>query len=106
MSMRPVIAVMTLALVASACGSSPSRKVAPTPRSEVRSATEAPIHGSLPPRGDASLAYDSRRATVVLFGGYDLQRTLADMWLWDGSGWALASPTPAPPARRGAAMAY
>src|ERR1700730_446690 len=55
------------------------------------------IYRSPPPRANAAMAYDSRRAKVVLFGGYDLQRTMADTWLWDGHGWTLASPTAAPP---------
>ena len=61
------------------------------------------------PRAEAAVAYDQRRARVVLFGGY--LRTpsgtvrLGDTWEWDGARWVqVASDGPSP--RNGAAMAY
>ena len=65
------------------------------------------------PRGRAShgLAYDSLRRRTVLFGGDfrddRIGRTfLADTWEWDGSHWREMTPTTAPLARMGPAMAY
>lgn len=57
------------------------------------------------PRRGASLACDSRRQRVVLFGG----RTLAsfdDTWEWDGSTWTPIATANRPSPRHDAAMAY
>ncbi len=73
---------------------------------------------TLPPgRRNHRLAYDSRRAKVVLFGGatsFGLTTALADVWEWDGTTWTQrcdaspASDTCAtkPSARYGNALAY
>jgi hypothetical protein len=60
----------------------------------------------LPPRADAAITYDAARGQVVLFGGADNARDLADTWLWNGHGWSAATPALSPRARSGAAMAY
>jgi hypothetical protein len=63
-----------------------------------------------PARAEASIAYDARRAVVVLFGGYARDATgsavrFGDTWEWNGEGWRQKATTgPAP--RNGAAMAY
>ncbi len=63
---------------------------------------------SPPARWYAAMAYDSRRARAVLFGG--LSSTpgvyLADTWEWDGSTWVDRTPAASPSARYGAVMAY
>ena len=52
------------------------------------------------PRLNASAAYDSARAGVVLFGGssQSLGRSDNSTWLWDGRTWKEVAPT-APPAQ-------
>jgi hypothetical protein len=51
-----------------------------------------------PARHGASLAFDSARQRVVLFGGIDQTTIRNDTWEWNGSTWALvASPTAPPP---------
>jgi hypothetical protein len=62
-----------------------------------------------PARAEASMAYDSDRQRLVLFGGYrneDGERIrLGDTWEWDGRRWEhLDAAGPAP--RNGAALAY
>lgn len=61
------------------------------------------------PRAEASIAYDSNRHCVVLFGGYrneDSKRIrLGDTWEWDGRRWELKS-IDGPAKRNGTAMAY
>ena len=51
------------------------------------------------------MVYDSKRARVVLFGGYSPLGLRGDTWEWDGLSWSLRATTgPAP--RYGHAMAY
>ncbi|MGE0128996.1 MAG: kelch repeat-containing protein [Blastocatellales bacterium] len=61
------------------------------------------------PRAEAALAFDSRRARAILFGGYHQvngeRRRLGDTWEWDGARWTQASAT-GPSARNGVAMVY
>lgn len=64
------------------------------------------------PRGHHALAYDTKRARVVLFGGrsippdgVDAFLFLADTWEWDGLRWQLRA-TNGPVARIGHSMAY
>lgn len=62
-----------------------------------------------PPLSGAAAAYDGDTSTVVLFGGSTGGGTLqADTWTWNGTTWTdlPASQTHAPPARRGASMAF
>jgi hypothetical protein len=63
-----------------------------------------------PARAEASVAYDSSRRRLVLFGGYrtaaDGRVRLGDTWEWDGRRWEQKNPPVAPSPRNGAAMAY
>jgi hypothetical protein len=93
-------AVAIVALVLVIAGSGPTREPV-----GVTASTNA-TYGRLPPRSEAAIAYDQARSRVVLFGGFDGSRTLADTWLWDGHGWVPAHPADVPPARERAAMAY
>ena len=56
-------------------------------------------------RQQHAMAFDSLRAKVVLFGGYDGVNYRGDTWEWDGSQWAMMSPA-GPDIRTRAAMAY
>jgi len=56
-------------------------------------------------RRDHTLAYDSSRGVVVLFGGRQGSDVVGDTWEWDGSAWTQVATT-GPLARFGAAMAY
>jgi hypothetical protein len=66
---------------------------------------------SPPPRAHPSMAYDSTRGQVVLFGGCgsDVEgicsAQLADTWIWDGTTWAAMRPATSPSARAAAALA-
>jgi hypothetical protein len=58
-------------------------------------------------RASHSMAYDSVRHRVVLFGGVAANgQRLADTWEWDGVAWAQRLPAAGPPARHGAFMAF
>jgi hypothetical protein len=61
-----------------------------------------------PARLGGTLAYDSARQVVVLFGGRkaDNSGDLNDTWEWNGADWLERSPQHVPPARTAAAMAY
>lgn len=68
------------------------------------------IHTTMPSaRAEASMAYDSDRQRIVLFGGYRNENgeriRLGDTWEWDGHRWEQKS-SEGPAARNGAAMAY
>jgi hypothetical protein len=71
--------------------------------------TQVAPTGPLPPgpRVEFTMAYDNARATVVMFGGYNLVTgtSLADTWDWNGANWTLRA-AGGPPARYGHAMAY
>jgi cysteine-rich repeat protein len=54
-----------------------------------------PAH-SPPPRAWHSLAYDSARHRVVLFGGYLGANALNDTWEWDGVDWTQVAVATAP----------
>jgi len=56
-------------------------------------------------RRSPSIAYDSARNRLVLFGGSAASETKSDTWEWDGSTWALRSTT-GPGPRNGHALAY
>ena len=71
------------------------------------------LPGPQPPfRQLASMAYDSNRQRVVLFGGENFHRLGAgfaqfgDTWEFDGASWIAQTPVAAPPRRQNAAMAY
>ncbi|RXH58100.1 Phage protein [Granulicella sibirica] len=53
-----------------------------------------------------AMTYDIAHSQVVLFGGYGVNGTLNDTWLWNGTSWTLANPTNVPPARAAHAMVY
>ena len=57
-------------------------------------------------RFGASLAYDSLRNRVVMFGGATGSVPLDETWVWDGVDWMQQTPTRSPSARTNAAMAY
>lgn len=80
------------------------RSLVITPRQET-----VPINwrkvGFLSPRQLYSIAYDSARGVVVLFGGYD-GALRDDTWEWDGISWIRRDPAHRPSARQGQAMAY
>ncbi|MCW5764842.1 MAG: hypothetical protein KIT68_02565 [Phycisphaeraceae bacterium] len=52
-----------------------------------------------------SIANDSTRARVVMFGGAAAAGLLADTWEWNGTTWSAVN-TPGPSARQQAAMVY
>ncbi len=59
------------------------------------------------PRLGHRMAYDAKRARVVLFGGNGNDgKPLADTWTWDGNTWTPAMPVKSPPARSHHAMVY
>ncbi len=54
-----------------------------------------------------TMAYDSRRGVVVLFGGaFDTSTVLGDTWEWDGTNWTRRTPAISPSVRYATAMAY
>ena len=61
------------------------------------------------PRAEASMAFDSRRGRMILFGGHNRAGTmgsrLGDTWEWDGKKWTKMRAT-GPTPRNGAAMVY
>jgi uncharacterized protein (TIGR03437 family) len=60
---------------------------------------------SPPARFAHSMAYDSARGQVVLFGGTS-SGLFTDTWVWDGANWTQKSPPSIPPVRNFGAMAY
>jgi hypothetical protein len=57
-------------------------------------------------RGFAGITYDGETGRVILFGGYDGTKNLADTWAWDGTNWQQRLPATSPPARSGHSLAY
>src|SRR5437762_1501196 len=51
---------------------------------------------SPPARFGATMAYDTARGNMLLFGGYDANQSYNDTWAWDGSNWAQLAPTTSP----------
>ncbi|MBN2359098.1 MAG: hypothetical protein JXR83_06565, partial [Deltaproteobacteria bacterium] len=64
-----------------------------------------PSTESPPTRSGTTMAYDSSRGRIVMFGGTD-SGYLQDTWEWDGQSWTDVTPYSSPPARWGAAMVY
>jgi cysteine-rich repeat protein len=58
------------------------------------------------PRHGHSMAYDSVRDRVVLFGGVSQAGILGDTWEWDGLTWTNVTPQPSPPARKDTQIAF
>ena len=56
-------------------------------------------------RNGHALAYDSKRARLVLFGGADESKVCGDTWEWNGKNWYLVSQV-GPDARTFPALAY
>lgn len=54
----------------------------------------------------ASLAFDSARGRVVLFGGTVAARRTDETWEWDGSRWTQLNPSQRPPSRRGHELVF
>lgn len=53
-----------------------------------------------------TLAYDSTRGRVMLFGGYRGSVYMNDLWSWDGTAWVNIALSTRPSARYGSAFAY
>jgi uncharacterized protein (TIGR03437 family) len=68
--------------------------------------TQASPSSAPPPRGSASIAYDSVHHQVVLFGGQQPTTVLNDTWTWDGTTWTQRFPTNSPSARFCQSMAF
>src|SRR5580700_3811084 len=66
----------------------------------------APGAGQPSARSGAAMAYDAATQSIVLFGGQNRSRNLADTWIWDGSAWTQAHPQTSPPALNDAQMTY
>lgn len=66
------------------------------------------VPGAQPPwRVDPSIAFDTARGELVLFGGTNPGTSVFDdTWRWNGTQWTLANPVTRPPARGQAAMAF
>lgn len=60
---------------------------------------------SLTVRNGHAMAYHPGQGAVVLFGGADERRVLADLWAWDGREWRCLS-NGGPPPRTFPALAY
>jgi fibronectin type 3 domain-containing protein len=65
----------------------------------------APLH-TPSARGDASMAYDTNRKKVVLFGGWDASSYLNDTWEFDGNEWLQATTAHAPAGRADVSFTY
>jgi hypothetical protein len=63
---------------------------------------------SPPARGQASMAYDSRIQSVVLFSGVDHTNSIffQDTWTWDGTNWNQIFPHTVPHNRYAAGIDY
>jgi len=61
-----------------------------------------------PPRSGAPMVFDSKNNLFVLFGGERYVYSLGDTWVFNPStsSWSNKNPSPAPPQRARAAMAY
>lgn len=57
------------------------------------------------PRYMAAAAYDVRRRTIIMFGGYN-GGPLNDTWEWNGTAWTELHPDATPPAQFGHSMAW
>ncbi len=57
-------------------------------------------------RSGHTMAYDSGRGVIVLFGGSDNSSVLSDTWEWDGTDWTQITPADNPSARRFHGMTY
>ncbi len=63
--------------------------------------------GARPPgRRNIAMAYDPRRAEVVLFGGAPFSGLFDDTWTWNGAVWTQQFPASSPSPRARHALAY
>ncbi|MBI5836583.1 MAG: VCBS repeat-containing protein [Candidatus Eisenbacteria bacterium] len=53
-----------------------------------------------------AMVTDSKRGTIVLFGGANMPTNFGDTWEWDGFVWTQDAPATSPPARRMHSMAF
>jgi cysteine-rich repeat protein len=58
----------------------------------------------IPARTDHGMAYDPRRARVVVFGGLSAPDRVNNAWEWDGTTWTEIFPIVVPTARSGLAL--
>ncbi len=58
-----------------------------------------------PAHSSVSMAYDSARGELVLFGGWSAEGPLGQTWTWDGEKWSRHD-SPGPSPRSSAAMAW
>src|SRR4051794_27062170 len=66
--------------------------------------SQQPVNGP-PSRFRHSMAYDSIRQTVVLFGGNRVSERVGDTWEWSGTSWTRRAQT-GPSAREGSALVF
>jgi hypothetical protein len=59
-----------------------------------------------PPRANSQLVYDPVAKKVILFGGDQLDQTIADTWAFDGTEWTQKSPKLSPSPRVGHALLW
>lgn len=67
--------------------------------------TERTPTTSPPERFNHGMTLDSRRRTIVLYGGRDENNNLDDTWEWDGTTWTLLAPALVPPGHNGMGLA-
>ena len=67
---------------------------------------ECPLDRQPPPRANSQLVYDPVREKVILFGGDQLDQTVADTWVCDGSRWTQKMPGVTPSPRAGHALLW
>ncbi len=55
-----------------------------------------------------AMTFDAAHGQVVLFGGYHFQlgQYMNDTWIWSGTDWTLATPTPMPAPRYGGNLVF
>jgi hypothetical protein len=67
---------------------------------------ECKLEHQPPPRANSQLVYDPVCQKVILFGGDQLDQTIADTWVFDGTQWTQKSPKLSPAPRAGHAMLW
>jgi hypothetical protein len=68
--------------------------------------SECKLDRQPPPRANSQLAYDPVSKKVVLFGGDQLDQTVADTWTFDGTRWTQKKPALSPSPRAGHALLW
>jgi hypothetical protein len=91
-----------LAVVLAACTQSTPSSSGPS-----SSATPVPVaSGSQPRLERPSMAYDSARQQVILFGATAIEGGVGQTWSWKNGRWTQLHPSASPPPRTSAGMAY